>query len=343
MDQPRLRPLLESLAPSWYVDPALYQRERTEIFARTWQLLGPIDPVSAPGGYLATTIAGWNLVVLRDRDGVLRGFHNVCRHRGAPLLETGEGHCDVLRCRYHGWVYDGQGRLRKAPHFGDDPGFRIEDYPLTPIRVATWRGLLWASIAAVGPGLEESLASLADEVADQPLERYRFVRSVRFEMASNWKTYTDNFVEGYHVPGIHPSFDAAIDFSRFETVALDGVVRMTAPQKSGSIYNGKWLWGWPNWTLSTFTGGMNTSRIVPLGVDRTALVYHFYFAADVDPVERDRVIETNCSIVREDFGICEQTQLNLASGAYAPGPLSPRHERGVHYFHQRLRATLACD
>ncbi len=343
MDQftPSPPPSLLSLDPASYADPLVYERERHSIFARHWLLLGPVDPVRAPGGYLATVVAGWNLIVLRDRDGVLRGFHNVCRHRGAPMLDAGEGRCDVLRCRYHGWVYDGLGRLKKAPHFGEDPGFRTEDWPLNSIRVGQWRGLLWVNLSAEGPDLIDALSTLADEIADQPLETYRSVRTERFEMAANWKTYTDNFVEGYHVPGIHPSFDAAIDFTRFETVALDGVVRMTAPQRSGSIYSGKWLWGWPNWTLSTFAGGMNTSRIVPLAVDRTELVYHFYFDPAVDPVQRDRIIETNCAIVREDFGICEQTQRNLASGAYAAGPLSPRHERGVHYFQSRVRSALA--
>jgi choline monooxygenase len=341
MDLPLSRPHFLSLDPTWCVDPAIYEKERHAIFARTWQLLGPAAAVAEPGAYLAVSIAGWNLIVMRDRDNVLRGFHNVCRHRGAPLLSEGAGHCDVLRCRYHGWVYDGRGNLRKAPHFGEDPGFRLEDWPLTPIRVGVWRGLLWINVAEEGADLEESLETLAREIDDQPLESYSAVRSVRFEMAANWKTYTDNFVEGYHVPGIHPSFDAAIDFSKFETVALDGVVRMTAPQKSGSIYTGKWLWGWPNWTLSTFSGGMNTSRIVPLGPESTELVYHFYFSDQVDPVERDRIIETNCAIVREDFGICETAQRNLASGAYSPGPLSPRHERGVHYFQSRVRDALA--
>ncbi len=97
-------------------------------------------------------------------------------------------------------------------------------------------------------------------------------------MRSNWKTYTDNFVEGYHIPGIHPGFMKVIEFSEFETVAHNGMVRMTAPQKNGSIYGGKWLWMWPNWTLSVFPGGMNTSRINPLAVKPTELIYDFYFA-----------------------------------------------------------------
>ena len=117
-----------------------------------------------------------------------------------------------------------------------------------------------------------------------------------------------------------------IDFKNFETVARNGLVRMTSPQRNGSIYGGKWLWMWPNWTLSVFPGGMNTSRINPLSVDSTQLHYHFYFSdlSTSTEVSRRETIEVNCGIVREDFGICESTQLNYASGAYSPGPLSPR-------------------
>ncbi len=206
-----------------------------------------------------------------------------------------------------------------------------------------WRGLLFAAIDPV-LSLPDQLGDLPDEVADQPIETYQAVASERFEFAANWKTYTDNFVEGYHVPGIHPSFAQVIEFDRFESVARNGVVRMTAPQKGGSIYGGKWLWAWPNWTLSIFPGGMNTSRIEPLGVGTTELVYHFYFAdrtrGDGRGARGARTIETNCAIVREDFGVCEHTQRNYASGAYRPGPLSPRHERTVAYVQDRVRSAL---
>ena len=134
-----------------------------------------------------------------------------------------------------------------------------------------------------------------------------------------------------------------IDFPSFETVALERMVRMTAPQKDGSIYGGKWLWMWPNWTLSVFPGGMNTSRINPTSVDSTDLVYDFYFA-DASPereAERRHTIEINSGIVREDFAICEHTQGNYASGAYTPGPLSTRHEQSVAYFQRLVKTAVA--
>jgi choline monooxygenase len=161
-------------------------------------------------------------------------------------------------------------------------------------------------------------------------------------MNCNWKTYTDNFVEGYHIPGIHPSFNAVIDFSMFETTHADALVIMTAPQKNGSIYGGMWLWGWPNYTLSVYPTGMNCSRIVPIDEKRTRLVYSFFFK-DVSAAAaeaNERTIETNCAIVREDFGICEHAQGNLEAGIFQRGPLSPKHETGVRYFHDGVRQAL---
>ena len=117
---------------------------------------------------------------------------------------------------------------------------------------------------------------------------------------------------------------------------------MTAPPREGLFYRGKWLWMWPNWTLSLFEGGMNTSRINPLDHQRTELIYHFYFAdaSRGAKTRREDTISRNLAVVREDFGICLETHKNYASGSYAPGPLSPRHEQGVAYFQDRMRQVL---
>ncbi len=332
---------MRNLEASIYVDPDIFARERTDIFAQTWQLLGPASAVAEPQSYVADEIAGLKVFVIRGRDGVLRGFRNVCRHRGARLLEEGAGRCGVIRCPYHSWAFNDQGRLINAPWFGEDPAFRLDDWPLTPIQVREWRGLLFAAIRPQ-QGLEEQLSDLVKELEDEPIESYQPLRSERMQFNANWKIYTDNFVEGYHIPGIHPAFHAAIDFEQFSTTAHDGLVRMTAPPREGLFYRGKWLWMWPNWTLSLFTGGMNTSRINPLDQRRTELIYHFYFAdAGNDArAHRDDTIARNLAVVREDFDICLETHNNYESGSYTPGPLSPRHEQGVAYFQERIRKVI---
>ncbi len=331
-----------TLPASWYHAREIYARERHTVFGREWLWIGHVSDLARAGDTIATEIAGWRVFVIRDRAGGLKGFHNVCRHRAGPIVEDGAGHCDVLRCRYHGWVYDTDGRLRATPDFGEAPGFARSRYGLHPIRVETWRGLVFVNLDAAAPPLADGLGDLVTESAPYPVERFARVREVRFDIACNWKTYTDNFVEGYHIPGIHAGLNAAIDFKRFTAEGRNRIVRMAAPQRDGSIYGGVWLWAYPNMTLSVFPEGMNTSRIVPVDEKRTRLVYNFFFrdAAPERAAANDRTIEINCGIVREDFGICETAQGNLESGIYDRGPLSPRQEEGVRYFHALLRRSL---
>ena len=330
-----------NLDPGLYTSPGSFVREREAIFQRAWQLLGPASRVAAAGQYVAAELAGTKVVAVRGRDGTLRAFRNVCRHRGARLLEEGDGRCKIIRCPYHNWAYDLDGTLKQAPWFGEEPGFQLTDWPLEPVSVEQWRGLLFVAVAPDQPLLDQ-LGDTIPELADEPIETFAHYRSERLVFDANWKVYTDNFVEGYHIPGIHPAFFKAIDFEHFETTALDNLVRMTAPPREGLFYRGKWLWMWPNWTLSLFSGGMNTSRINPLAHDRTELIYDFYFAdlSEATKDKRDDTIARNLDVVREDFGICIETHKNYASGGYRPGPLSPRHEQGVAWFQARIAKAL---
>lgn len=335
--------LAMTLPADWYHRPDIHGRERQAIFAREWIWLGREDQLRQPGDYVAIEYAGWRLFAIRDRSGELRAFHNVCRHRGAPILQDGAGRCDILRCVYHGWTYDTAGRLRATPHFGEAAGFDRDDYGLLPIRVATWRGFVFVNLDAAAPPLEQGLGDLVTETASYPLEDYKYVAEETFEMACNWKVYTDNFVEGYHVPGIHPAFAALIDFDKFTTEGRSRTVIMKAPQKDGAFYGGTWLWGYPGMTLSTFPGGMNISRIVPAGPRRMRQYYNFLFAdlSDAAMARHRQTIARNCDVIRQDFAICEGTQANLEAGIFTTGPLSPRHEQGVRYYHDLVRQALA--
>jgi choline monooxygenase len=330
-----------NLDPQVYVDPAVLPRERNTIFARTWQLLGPASLVKERGQYVSADIAGIKVFAIRGRDGALRAFRNVCRHRGAQLLPEGEGRCATIRCPYHQWVFADDGHLVNAPWFGDDPDFDPSQWPLESIQVDVWRGLLFVSVDPQ-EDLISQLGDLVAELADEPIESYHAVKTDRVVFDANWKIYTDNFVEGYHIPGVHPNFFAAIDFEQFKTTAHKGFIRMTAPPREGLFYRGKWLWMWPNWTLSLFEGGMNTSRINPIGTDRTEQIYHFYFADTSAQQEdaRNDTIARNLAVVREDYEICVATHRNYAAGNYSAGPLSPRHEQGVHYFQQKVKESL---
>jgi choline monooxygenase len=339
LDTPALQYL--NLDPALYVRDDIFAQERQAIFARTWQFMGPASDVAEPGRYLAIDIAGIPVFAIRGRDGALRGFRNVCRHRGAKLLADGTGDCGLIVCPYHKWSFADTGRLVQAPWYGQDPAIIPEDWPLESVALAEWRGLLFAALDPV-EGLAEQLGDLPAELADEPMESYAATDQATVSFDANWKAYTDNFVEGYHIPGTHPSFYAAIDFEAFQTTAHRGFVRMTAPPRDGLFYRGKWLWMWPNWTLSLFDGGMNVSRINPVSPHRTDQHYRFFFAdtSDGAATARQASVQGTLAVVREDIGICADVHRAYAAGAYSPGPLSGRHEKGVQYFQTRVAASL---
>ena len=135
-----------NLDARYYIDPAVYDRERTELFARTWQLIGPASLLAERGEYWAVEIAGHKVFAVRGRDGKLRAFRNLCRHRGARLLPEGTGRCPTIRCPYHQWVWADDGRLMAVPWFGEDPEFRLEDWRLEEIHLQEWRGLIFVAI-----------------------------------------------------------------------------------------------------------------------------------------------------------------------------------------------------
>lgn len=330
-----------NLDPSLYVRDDIWQQERCNIFAHTWQFMGPVASVATSGQYLAIDIAGTPIFAIRGRDGTLRGFKNVCRHRGAKLLADGAGKCGLIVCPYHKWSFADTGRLVQAPWYGKDPAIIAEDWPLETVQLSEWRGLLFAALDPK-ESLLDQLGSLPAELADEPLETYATTDQATVSFAANWNIYTDNFVEGYHIPGTHPSFYAAIDFEAFQTTAHPGYVRMTAPPKDGLFYRGKWLWMWPNWTLSLFDGGMNVSRINPTSPHHTDQHYHFFFADTSAEASESRAksVQGTLAVVREDYAICADTHRNYAAGAYSSGPLSGRHERGVQYFQERVAAAL---
>ncbi len=238
LDAPQLQYL--NLDPSLYVREDIWQAERRAIFARPWQFMGPASSVATAGRYLAIDIAGTPVFAIRGRDGSLRGFRNVCRHRGANLLADGKRTCGLIVCPYHKWSFADTGRLVQAPWYGRDPAIIPEDWPLKPVALADWRGLLFAALDPEA-SLIDQLGDLPEELAAEPMESYSATDAATVSFEANWKVDTDNFVEGYHIPGTHPSFHAAIDFEAFETTADHGFVKMTAPPKDGLFYRGKWL------------------------------------------------------------------------------------------------------
>ena len=317
--------------------------ERERVFAHTWCVVGRSEQVSTPGSFLTAEVAVWPILVVRDQEGVLRAFLNVCRHRAAPLLTEPCGSVTKLRCRYHGWTYDLAGRLRGTPEFEGVADFRREDNGLRQIEVETWGPLIAVRVASGKGSFAEHIAPMPDRTA-AGLAGLEFAERREYTLACNWKVCVDNYLDGgYHVNTVHPALAGMLDYSQYraETFAHSSVQTSPLTTASGSVRAGvaQYWFVFPNFMLNLYDGVMDTNLVLPLGPDRCRVVFDFYFARG-DAEFRMKSIATAHQIQEEDLGICEEVQRGLASGAFDSGRFSVKREAAGYHFHQLLARCL---
>ena len=318
-----------TLPASWYHEPDHFVAERRAVFGNEWQLVGAASQVDQRRSYLAVELAGWPIVVARDGDGELRAFHNVCRHRAGPLVDDGCGSCSRFVCRYHGWSYGLGGDLINARDFGDDDLDRTQ-FGLLPVAVDIWRGLLFVHLGATPPPLRTWLGGFAEQATGFPMEGFAFSHQLHHDVEANWKTYADNYLEGYHLPLVHPELTREVDAAHYRVVVGDRHIVHEVPPRDGAVNAGRWLWRYPNLALNLYPDAMNIEQFIPLGPRRTRIVYRYFFR---HPAQRDEEVERISKVIlEEDREICEAVQRNLEAGVYDVGRLSPRHEQGVAAF-----------
>ncbi len=330
----------ETLPAAQYRDPALYQIERREIFARGWLLLAHESQLPRPGSYVALHVAGFPLLVVRDEQGQIRCFHNVCRHRAGPLTQDGAGDCGAqLTCRYHGWRYKLDGRLAAARDFGPAEGFDPRNFSLFPLNVQTWRGFIFANMEKEPEPFSKTMAPLEEAMRAMDVERFTVPHLSTHDIACNWKTYVENYLEGYHIPVLHPSLSASIDTTYELDLKPPVMFYRTAPL-NGSAVAGLWAWAWPCLGVNVYADGILMERMWPLSHDRTRLDYLFLFAEGTSPERIRRAVDASVVTTLEDKEICEDVQRNLDAGIYETGRLSPKHESAVAWFQGEIRGLL---
>jgi choline monooxygenase len=329
-----------TLPASMYRDPAVYERERTAIFGREWLVFARAEQLAAPGACVAGVIAGYPIVVLADRDGALRGFHNVCRHRAGPLVDDGEGRVSGFVCKYHGWSYATTGQLLNARDFGaTEPDFDPSEFSLFPVRVERWRNLVFVNLEVDVTDLATDMTAFFAEADGFPIESFQFGGELAHDLDCNWKTYVDNYLEGYHIPFVHPELNREIDARKYTVTLGDRYCRHSAPTRDGAVNAGRWLFRWPNLALNLYPNAMVVERIQPIGPHSTRILYNYFFTDPDDP-DNDDVVRISKTVVEQDREIVEAVQRNLDAGVYGRGRLSPRHEAGVAQFQQLVRAAL---
>jgi len=342
-----------TLPYAWYTDPEILRREQERIFRSSWQYVGHTGQLAQPG-YFACELGRTPVVVTRDRDGVIRGFLNVCRHRGFPLAE-GEACRETLQCPYHAWTYGLDGRLRAAPRSEEEPAFPRDELELVPVAVGTWGPFVFANAGPEPEPLEQALGSMPAQVAELGLDVEALVHHSRWEseLAANWKIVCENFLECYHCQVAHPGFAEAIDVSA-QAYALGaegrlatqrGPLREGGPATldlSGELPRSQFHFLWPNLTVNILPGRPNISigPVVPRGPERTYRFLDYFFGPDVEPEWIDDLLAFDGQVGREDRALVEGVQRGAGSGALERGVLLGRSEQLIGHFQALTRAAL---
>lgn len=321
-----------------YGDPQVLAVEQAAVFARSWQFLGHAAEAPAAGDWLADEVAGRPVLAVRQADGAFRAFHNVCRHRAGPLVEGRAGRCEgELACRYHGWRYALDGRLKRAVGFGPADGFDPREFGLFPVRLESWRGLLFVNLDGAAASLAELVAPLEALLAARELDIPAPALRRSHRLACDWKVYAENYLEGYHIDAVHPALAAELSGTTYEVrVEGEAVVQEAAGAAAGP-QAGLWGWLWPNLAVNVYRAGAMIERMAPDGPGRTRLDY--LFLGEGGEAGLEAALEASDRLTGEDSAICEAVQRNLSAGVYDTGVLSPRHEAGVAWFQRRIAAV----
>ena len=335
-----------ALPARYYHGADMLALEQRAVFARSWQPIAHQEQLAASGDHVVGEIGGVPVLLVRGQDGVLRAFPNVCRHRAGPLAWCNGKGARSLQCKYHGWTYTLEGQLRSAPEMQGVPEFNVADICLPALSVHAWQGLVFVALSEAAPAFAEVYAGISEHIAPVDLSAMRYLRTVSYEVNCNWKVYVDNYVEGYHLPHVHPGLNKLLDYRAYETELAPWYSLQSSPLRNNAgLYadgGAFYYFVYPNVMLNILPGRLQTNRILPLGPERCRIVFDYFYAQDAQTQERIAADQTfSDEVQNEDIGICEAVQKGLASGFYDPGRLCPRREGGVWHFQNLLRAAYA--
>ncbi|HET8922100.1 MAG TPA: aromatic ring-hydroxylating dioxygenase subunit alpha [Candidatus Acidoferrum sp.] len=338
----------------WYFDAEVGELEQQSVFAKTWQVAGRVDQLRKNGDFFTAEVAGELIVVARGDDGVLRAFYNVCRHHAAAVVTEAEGCAKQFRCPYHGWTYGNDGALKGMVEFEGVCNFDRGKNGLVPVKVDTWESFVFVNLDVHGAPLQEFLGGIPKIVAPLQLtKKLKFFDRRVYTLHCNWKVYVDNYLDGgYHVPHAHKGLSSVIEYTKYTIENFERSCLQSSPLSSSkkseagvaATRQGRafYLWIYPNFMINAYEGVMDTNLVLPIGVDKCAVVFDYYFA-DISKkaLKNNREsIKVSEKVQEEDMAICDAVQRGLGSRAYVAGRLSVRREAGEHLFHRLLHADL---
>ncbi len=341
----------------FYTDRAMFDRVRDRAFRRSWQFIGDETLANVPGQVhpftLLDGLLNEPLVLSRDRSDQLHVISNVCTHRGNLVVE-GAGNLNTLRCRYHGRRFGLDGTFQSMPEFEG-----VEDFPtpcdnLASVPFARWGNLLFASLDPVAP-LETVFGPMIDRLSWLPLREFRFApsRAREYMIRAHWALYVDNYLEGFHIPYVHPSLNDTLAYGDYATesyahgnlqigIGKDAEDVFDLPASSpdyGKRVSAYYYWFFPNLMFNFYPWGLSINVVRPLAPDLMKVQFLPYIW---DESKLDRGAGGDLDRVeREDEAIVELVQRGIQSTIYQRGRYSPAREQNTHHFHRLLQTALS--
>jgi glycine betaine catabolism A len=370
--------LEQTLPSSWYYSDETFALEKERIFCREWLCAGREEELPNPGDHLVLDIVGESILIVRNRQGLLRGFYNVCRHRGSRLCRPKQG-AEMgaavqggviagrsIMCPYHQWSYDLDGRLVAAPHLSGVPGFDKSGINLYPVGVECWGGFIFVNLTpSKAKPFAEQLGAMVTRIERYPLAELRIAHTISYEVAANWKAICENYNECYHCGGVHPELcavvpafreagGAGLDWMRgvphragaYTFTRIGTTTRRAFPtlnQDERERHKGELLY--PNLFISLACDHAAVFLLQPRAAERTDILCHFLFEphemakADFDPSD---AVDFWDVVNRQDWAICESVQQGMHSRVHHHGYFAPMEDSSLdirRYVTERLALT----
>lgn len=355
-----------TLPAHYYTSQDIFEQEKKTIFARNWICVMHRSQVAENNQYATASVAGENVFVVRGRDGVLRGFYNVCPHRAHELFAEGSGRAkNVITCPYHAWSFGLDGKLIHVRNGENVPGFCKDNAGLTPVRVEEFCGLIFVNLDMDATPLAELAPGLNADIRARCPDVDKLVPAIRlsYTMKANWKVVVDNYLECLHCQTAHPALVDSIAMETYRHVVHGIYTSQVGKTRSGSeafTYDSgapntdfAAYWLWPNVTLNVLPGDGNYGvfYMFPVDADTTIQHFEFYFRDATPTEEQQQLIDYYKNVLKpEDLSIVESVQRGLKSRGYrnGQGPLlvsddktSAIGEHGVQHFQQMVLDALA--
>lgn len=323
------------LDPKFYHSLEASTREGKSCFKHYWYYACGLSGLEKPGCFRAISLLGEEVLILRDQASQLRAFSNICRHR-AGRLALGSGSRKSFSCRYHGWTYDLSGQLVASPDFKPPPEPRI---CLPEFELRQWGPLLFVGFDPI-VSFEEYFAEILEETKHLDLEAMSFADARNYPLGVNWKLYVDNYLEGYHLPVVHPGLSRELDFGRYRVDCRKYHSRQHAPtrQKAQLYTQGEnpdalYYWVYPNLMLNIYQSSLQTNFIEPESIESCVVKFEWYKSDDLEDKRLQQLQAFSHEIQLEDEKVCLEVAQNLKSQFYKPGPYVQKHESGLQHFH----------